>query len=254
MANRQNLCLFVLLCYRNVLETQFPPLMFSNIISTHLRALLLRNWEKNCVHMRRTEMMLILLLFYGIFTLGVNIFLLECPAEPWRGKARAGSSSVWGTEGFCSLGIWRCLKYRYGCIELTGVVLLTVNSIKDGDSHHPSSSHRDAGRSMLLALCWWGVGRRKGERGVEALGISHVIPSFLTPFSPPSQGGHHKQEIFHEIIDSVKPTSNSIQLVFQWILGQVSLLYGPVVAVLIANSFPTAAFKQWHFISLQFRM
>lgn len=65
-------------------------------------------------------MMLFLLLFYGIFALGVNIFLLECSAEPGRAKAKAGSSAPWVSEGWRSLGIWRCLKRRCDCTRPIG--------------------------------------------------------------------------------------------------------------------------------------
>lgn len=59
-------------CLRNSIPVPNEELVFK-YISAYLRALLLRNWGKFCVHVRSTEMMLFLLLFYGIFTVGVEL-------------------------------------------------------------------------------------------------------------------------------------------------------------------------------------
>jgi len=90
--------------------------------------------------------------------------LPECLAEPGRAKVRAGSSAARDSEGFCSSGIWRCLKCGYGCTGPVGTGQTggsRHSSAEAGDSHHPWSSHQDAVPA--------GVGRGGRNRGAAAL-------------------------------------------------------------------------------------
>lgn len=207
-------------CLRNSIPVPNEEIVFKHI-STYLRALLLGNWEKFCMHIRRTEMMLFFLLFYGIFTVGVNIFLLECPGEPGRAKAWAGSTAHWDSEGFCSLGIWRCMQHRCGSARPIGsgqAGASCCSSAEAGDSHHRLIHRWDTGGSLLPALCClhraggWG-GQGGGQRDATALQISRVSPSLLLPCSSPHQGSHHRKELLEKIIVSLKPASISLRCV-----------------------------------------
>lgn len=59
-------------CLRNSIPIPNEELVFKHI-SAYLRASLLRNREKFCVHIRKIELFLFLLLFYGIFTVRVEL-------------------------------------------------------------------------------------------------------------------------------------------------------------------------------------
>lgn len=239
-------------CLRNSIPVPNEELVFKHI-SAYLRALLLRNWEKICVHIRRIKMMLFLLFFCGIFTVGVEL-IFSCRSallsleEQRQGQAAVLPRTVRDFAHFA-------LRCRYGCTGPIGIGQIGASccsSTEAGGSHHPSGSHRDAGGSVLPAVCWWlGGQRQRGVRCNSSLNFPWkpkppapvLAPS---PRGSPQAGGSSWRSL---ILWSLHLSVYSL-FVFQWILGLVSMFYGPTVAVVIANRFPTAAFKQGYFMSL----
>lgn len=95
---------------RNSIPVPNEELVFKHI-SAYLRALLLRNWEKICVHIRRIKMMLFLLSFCGIFTVGVEL-IFSCRSallsleEQRQGQAAVFPRTVRDFAHWAFGGVW----------------------------------------------------------------------------------------------------------------------------------------------------
>lgn len=115
-------------CLRNSIPVPNEELVFKRI-STYLRALLLRNWDKFCVHIRRTEMVLFFLLFYRDFA---HWAFGGFEAQVWvcrtTGSGQAGASCCSSTGAGDSHPRWAAAGMLVGvcCLHCAACTVLVA--------------------------------------------------------------------------------------------------------------------------------